>query len=115
MTDETKGADGSVPDEEARIMEIRALTADMRVLLQEMIAAARVDPKTVKPADLLKTLVDLHSAHLKVLEKEEAFHAGLAKHGAAAIDYDAIRAEIGRKLDRIRAARGAEGVSGRAD
>jgi hypothetical protein len=115
MTDETEGAGGPVPDDEARIVEIRALTADMRVLLQQMIAAARVDPRTVKPADLLKTLGELHSAHLKVLEKEEAFHAGLAKRGAAAIDYDAMRAEIGRKLDRIRAARDAEGVSGGAD
>ncbi|WP_333713735.1 hypothetical protein [Yoonia sp.] len=115
MTDETRGAGGPVSDEEARLRELRVLTGDMRVLLQDMVQAARDDPAAVKPADLIRKLGELHSAHLKVLEKEEAFHARLGKDGGEPIDYDAIRASIGRKLDRIRAARDAEGVSGGAD
>jgi len=115
MTDEEKGAGPAAPGDDGRVAEINALTAEIRVLLQEMVKQAREDPAGARPAELLKKIGELHSAHLKVVEKEEAFHAKLARDGADAIDYDRIRAEIGRKLDRIRAARGAEGLSGGAD
>ena len=104
MTKNRKGVAGTAPPVDPRLAEIDELTAQIRELLQEMVALARENPAALKPLEVLRKIAELQSAHLKVLEKEEAFHDKLRAQAAETIDYDLIRADIGRALDRIRAA-----------
>ena len=61
-------------------------------------------------------LAELQAIHVQLLKAEDSF---IEKFGTgnddADIDHDAIRAEIGRALDRIRDTAGAGGVSGEPD
>ncbi len=101
-------------DDAARLRELDTLAQDMRDVLKEMIALARTGAD-IKPADLIKKIADMHAAHLKVVQQEDVLHAKLGLKEEDALDYDAIRAEIGRKLDRIRASLDPDDISGGAD
>ncbi|MDP5359577.1 MAG: hypothetical protein NWR52_05430 [Paracoccaceae bacterium] len=112
MNDEDEMLHDPVQSAAARLIEIAALTEDIRLTLTEMRKALR-DPGGPKPKDLLTKLNELHAAHLKVLAAEEAFNAKTGRTADDdAPDLDAIRADIGRQLDRIRASLGAAGLSG---
>ena len=115
MTEQEKGAGDPAQDAAVRLDEIRRLTDDIKNLLRDRIADWR-DQADLNPAEINKRIGDLHSAHLKLVEQERIFHAKLGLDTEKdAIDFDAIRADIGRALDRIRAKRGAGGVSGGTD
>ena len=115
MTDKKEtGATGS-HRAAARVADIAALTADIRRLLTEMRDAARGGGGPL-PKDLADKVAQLHAAHLKVVASEDMFHAKFGKTDADdAIDFDAVRADIGRQLDRIRAAIVTSGLSDPAD
>jgi hypothetical protein len=99
----------------SRVVKIDAVSQYIRGRLIEMAA----DLKQVTSAnlnELTKQLDLLHAAHLRVVIAEDKFHDKLGTDpDADAIDYDAIRDDIGRQLDRLRDAIIAEGVSGDVD
>jgi len=91
-------------DASARVTEIAELYVSVRNTIRHMIAEIG-SPTDVASKPLLTKLSELQSAHLKVLAAEEAFHAQQqANQSDADIDYDALRADIGSQLDRLRAA-----------
>lgn len=99
----------------ARLAEIDALSRHIRKNLSDMLA--EVDGgHSPNLKELQNKLNELHAAHLKVLAAEDAFHARLGKTtDENAVDFDAVRTEIGRRLDRLRESRAAGGFSGDAD
>ena len=114
MKKHSKGSDD--PDEAGnRVAEIDRLTADIRARLEEMVA----DLKEVTGPNLkaINAKLDLlHAAHFKVLAAEDAFHAKLGTDpDADAVDYDAVRDQVGCRLDRIRQSLLAEGFPCDAD
>jgi hypothetical protein len=109
----------SAPDDAVtaadRLAEITHLSEGIRRTLSEMADALDQRPGAT-PKDVLNKLNELHAVHLKVLAAEDAFHAKLGKTADHdAIDFDAIRAEIGGQLDRIRASLVASGISGASE
>ncbi len=90
-----------------------------RQYIRERLKEMAADLKQVTSAnlnELNKQLDLLHAAHLRVVVAEDKFHDKLGTDpDADAIDYDAIRDDIGRQLDRLRDALIAEGVLGDAD
>ena len=98
-----------------RLAEIKRLSERIRRTLSDM--ADALDQKTgPTPKDVLTKLNELHAVHLKVLTAEDAFHAKLGKTSDDdAIDFEAIRTDIGGQLDRIRDSLVASGVSGAAE
>jgi hypothetical protein len=98
-----------------RLAEITRLSEGIRRTLSDM--ADALDQKTgPTPKDVLTKLNELHAVHLKVLIAEDAFHAKLGKTtDDDAIDFDAIRTEIGSQLDRIRDSLVASGLSGKVE
>lgn len=112
MTDEDETPRDAVRLAAARLAEIRALTEDIRQTLTDMRMVLR-EPGGPKPKDLLTKLNELHAAHLKVLAAEDTFYAKIGKTGhEEPLDLEAIRADIGRRLDRIRESLVAAGLSG---
>lgn len=110
MTERHKGA-GDPAQDAARLEEIRQLTDDIKCLMRERIEGWRTQAD-LSGTEITKRVGELHSAHLKLVEQERIFHAKLGLDlEEDAIDYDEVRAEIGRALDRIRARRAAGGVS----
>jgi hypothetical protein len=115
MNEQTEvGPDG--PDLAAdRVAEIDALSLSIRDLLGQMIAAFK-DGTVTDPKDIVKKLSELQAAHLKVLSAEDAYHAKIGTDpDADAIDYDAVRDQVGCRLDRIRQSLVAEGFPCDAD
>ena len=91
-----------IDDAAARIAELKRLYHSIRatldVQLQEMGLATTSTPKTV-----LAKLNELQTAHLRVLAAEEAFEAQQPNVEISDdTDFDALRYEIGSKLDRLR-------------
>lgn len=67
-------------------------------------------------AEIKAEIAKLEAAHLTLAKAEEALHEKTKHLGAdEGPDYDAIRDEIGRSLDRIRTNEDAEGVSRKPD
>lgn len=98
-----------------RLAEIDALSRSLRQILADMIADIEVGGQTTV-AETIKKLNELQAAHLKVLAAEDTFHAKIGTDpDAVAIDYDSVRLELGRRLDRLRASLLAEAVSRDAD
>jgi len=108
------GPDG--PDGAAeRLAEVEKLSRDIRARLEEM-TAGLVEGSASNLKAITNKLDLLHAAHLKVLAAEDAFHAKLGTDpDADAIDYDAIRTEIGCRLNRLRESLVAEGFPCDAD
>ncbi|WP_055685982.1 hypothetical protein [Loktanella sp. 5RATIMAR09] len=98
-----------------RLVEVDAVSQYIRDRLREMAD----DLKKVTHGnlnDITKQLDLLHASHLRVVIAEDKFHDKLGSDpDADAIDYDAIRDDIGRQLDRLRDALIAKGVLGDAD
>lgn len=99
----------------ARIASIDELTEDILQTLADLLEALRdADDKSgAKPRDLLTKLNELHAVHLRVLAAEESFNAKFGKASDEdSVDFEAVRFEIGRQLDRIRASLIAASLSG---
>lgn len=98
----------------ARLAEIDALSRRIRRALTDMMDTLEAeDDVSALPKAILTKLNELHAAHLRVLAAEDMFHDKIGKEqdpDADAPDYDAIGAEIGRQLDRIRQTLVAKGV-----
>lgn len=102
-------------DAQARVAEITRLFVSIRGVLDHMIGTLGT-PDGDTPKTVVTKLNELHTAHLRVLAAEEAFHDQKARPGGIdAIDFDSIRAEIGSQLDRLREGMAAEGLSGKSD
>ncbi len=101
-----------VPDRAAkRAAEIVRLYERMRDLLDVAIGQLGT-PNAMTPKSVLNKLAELETVHLSLLKVEEKFHEKHANKSAGSdIDYDAVRADLGRQLDRIRAAIKTNGVS----
>ena len=98
-----------------RLAEVDLLSREIRQLLQQMIAAFKMG-EDVPLKEILNKLNQLHAAHLQVVAAEERFHAKLGDDpDEDAIDYDAIRFDVGCQLDRLRQALMAEGFPCDAD
>ncbi len=98
-----------------RLAEIDELSRRIRKNLAEMLADADCAPGPT-PKELQNKLNELHAAHLKVLAAEDAFHAKIGKNpDDDAVDFEAMRIDIGRQLDRIRASLVSGGFSGETD
>ncbi len=105
---------GAVPAAD-RLAEITQLSEGIRRTLSQMTDA--LDQHTgPTPKDILNKLNELHAVHLKVLAAEDAFHAKIGKtKDDDAVDFDIIRVDIGRQLDRIRDAIVAGVISGASE
>jgi len=98
-----------------RLAEVERLSRDVRRALEDMRDLARNTPD-MKPKVLADKLDQVHAAHLRVLRAEDAFREKIGTDSdAEAIDHDAIRADIGRQLDRLRESLAAEGIPREAD
>lgn len=95
-------------DAELRVAEIADLFRRTRTTLDHMIGTVGT-PNAQTPKAIVTKLNELQSVHLKVLDAEEAFYAKQEESSSGTeIDFDAVRAEIGGQLDRIRKAIAAE-------
>jgi hypothetical protein len=55
--------------------------------------------------------MELETVHTTILRSQEAFHEKYKNSNTeSGVDYNAVRADLGRQLDRIRAAIKADGV-----
>ena len=110
---ENENKDGvDAPDLAAsRLAEIEHLSRRISDRLSEMIDDL-TDGSDAPVKQIAIKLEQLHAAHLRVLTAEEAFHAKIGKYAddADAIDYDAVRIDVGCRLDRIRESLLADGV-----
>lgn len=114
MTEQNTDAPGSAASAAVRLAEIDHLSESIRQVLRQM-SDALDDQSGPFPTEILTTLNQLHAAHLKVLTAEDAFHAKLGKTADDdAIDFEAIRADIGGQLDRIRDSLLTSGISSKA-
>lgn len=90
----------------ARVEEVVEIYDGIRAALRASIAEIGT-PTSDTPKSILNRLTTLQAAHLQAVMAEQAYHALKKDSDADAnIDYDLLRAELGRQLDRIRAARG---------
>ena len=80
---------------------------DVIFLLMEDAAGGKTDAAKLT----LMKLSDLQRAYLGVKEAERAFNDKTGNLNNGDIDFDALRDEIGGRLDRLRAARGANSLS----
>lgn len=99
----------------SRVVEIDRLSRALRDRLSKM--TTDVEDVTSANLNALTNKLDLlHAAHLRVVVAEDKFHDKTGTdQDADAIDYDAIRIEIGRQLNRIRDSFIAGDLSGVAD
>lgn len=107
MTNQTTPSPEDGPDAAAqcareRINQLSDLFSEMNMLMHRWL-------DEVGPADLaqgkkmLGKLSDMQTTHLMVLRAEEAFYEKFSDTTASdTVDYERIRAELGRALDRIR-------------
>ena len=98
-----------------RLAEMKQLFRQARDLLA--LALDEIGQPTAEtPKALRKRFDDLFDAHLKAVAAEDAFDAQTGETGDKdVIDYDEIRAELGRQLDRIRDSGGSDAISGEAE
>ncbi len=111
MTERHKGAEDPAQDA-ARLEEIRQLTDDIKRLMRERIVGWRMQAD-LSGTEITKRVGELHSAHLKLVEQERIFYAKLGLDiEEDAIDYDEVRAEIGRGMGPLDG-RGSHATEGR--
>ena len=102
MTKTNDQGRGALDAASERVAEIAALYVRVRDYLQLMLDDIG-QPTAATPKPLLNKISELQSVHLKVLAAEEAFYAQQqVNQPDVEIDYDALRADIGRQIDRIR-------------
>ena len=99
----------------ARVRELAGFFEALKAVFLTQLSQAEGDGGAPSKA-LIAKLAEMQAVHVQLLKAEESF---IEKFGTGqddgAIDHDAIRAEIGRALDRIRDAAGAGGVPGGSD
>ncbi|WP_322891681.1 MULTISPECIES: hypothetical protein [unclassified Yoonia] len=95
---------------QARVIEINTLFARIRKLLDYSLRITD-DLSVDTPRAIITRMDQLIAAHLKVLTAEEAFNAAQNANPGDIADLDSIRDDLGRRLDRLRASLGANGVS----
>lgn len=107
----TEPSHDPIGEARARISEMTRLFEEIRLWLDRCIALE--GPVTKMSAQkMLTKLGELQTAHLMVMRAEEVFHDKFKQDTAGpGIDYDAVRRDLGRALDRIRAANDADGLS----
>jgi len=115
MKTDTTDAAGSTIGVDQRIVTLTTLYNDLSLTLNLQLAELRKgDLAQGKP--LIKKLDELCSVLLALIKAEEAFHEKIKSTAAGHfIDADALRADIGSKLDRIRDAHGTSAVFKRTD
>ncbi|MBB5722073.1 hypothetical protein FHS72_001697 [Loktanella ponticola] len=87
-----------------RISQISTLFVEMRTLLAKWLHDAGPAADATNK-QMMNKINELQGAHMMVLRAEEAFHDKFDTDEIAdGIDYDAARDDIGRELDRLRAA-----------
>ncbi|WP_458790278.1 hypothetical protein [Yoonia sp. MH D7] len=107
----------TLENDESHISEMSAVERTVRIAnlftsisrdLDETMAAYRAEQK-ISPKSIGSKISELQSVHTSLIKAEEAFHEKFSnKDAASGLDYDVLRDEIGRQLDRIRAALGSE-------
>ncbi|MBQ2263492.1 MAG: hypothetical protein II336_19280 [Loktanella sp.] len=97
-----------------RVAEITHLFGRIRALLDHSLRAAD-DLSEETPRAVITRMDQLIAAHLKVLTAEEAFNVAQSTDPAHLADLDAIRDELGRKLDRLRDTAAAAGLPDQPD
>ena len=99
----------------ARVRELAGFFATLKATFLAQLAQIAEEGSPPSKAHVAK-LAELQAIHVQLLKAEDSF---IEKFGTgdddAEIDHDALRAEIGRALDRIRDAAAAGDVSGGAD
>ncbi|WP_242494290.1 hypothetical protein [Loktanella sp. IMCC34160] len=112
MTTQERGRNGEVAEAERKLGEIlNVLTSAQTVLAAQITAIEQTE--ATKTTEVRQALRSLHELYLNFRAAEEKFHE---KYGsglrAGDIDFDAVRAQIGSRLDSLRRARSAGEVSG---
>jgi len=96
---------------EARAQELQKLYVDMQALVREQMDKQRAMDKAELKEVSLK-LSEMQTLQLSLLRAEETLHDKLRfKTDEAKTDYETIRREIGRKLNRLRAELGGSRLS----
>ena len=113
MTDEPTGKAGT---ERARdLLERTANLLSDYMISFEIMANELQRGGVVKDTDFARTLTGISKTRSQLLGEIKAYERHVLKEGGllpdAPLDLDAIRAEIGRRLDRFREAQRAKGVS----
>lgn len=100
---------------ERRAQELQRLYVDMQDLVREQMEKQRaMDKAELKEVNV--KLSEMQSLQLSLLRAEETLYDKLRfKTESQRIDYDAIRREIGRALDRLRGADAATRDAGGAE
>ena len=114
-TELTKTVPLFAADVDPRLLALSALYNDLNTTLNLQMAELRKgDLSQGKP--IIKKLDELCSVLLALIKAEEAYHEKIKSNaGGERIDAEALRADIGGKRDRIRAARRAGEVPRGAD
>lgn len=111
MTKKQKNTRTRVDSAAIRLAEMERLYQDIRDTLVAM-KDRLGKPDGASTKEVLTMVNELNAAHLKLVNAEDAFHAKIGTNpDIDAIDFDAIRVEIGGQLDRIRASLAASGIS----
>lgn len=109
---ETSAAALSAAAERLRIAQLSKLFAEISATIEGLRAVA-CEGTISDWHKVTQKLSELQTVHVKILTAEEAFHDKYSPSGDTdVIDYDVIRHDIGRALDRIRATSNANDVSG---
>lgn len=104
MTTNNKTAPVKQPEMDQRLVALTALYDDLNTTLNLQMAELRNGDLTQgKP--IIKKLDELCSVLLALIKAEEAYHEKIKSTGGGSfVDAEQLRADIGRKLDRIRGA-----------
>lgn len=98
-------------DEASRAAVLARLFHRMSVTLDQMLTEFEAS-RDVSPKPILSKIIELQSVHFAVLKAQEAFlEKTNSSEDRPENDREKIRSDIGGKLDRIRDAIAAEGVS----
>lgn len=102
MTNDKTNAPQGVSSAALRLSEIEGLYQTLRDRVKDLTDQLG-QPTGDTPKNVLNKIDQLTAAHLQLVIAEERFHEKLGQTADDdAIDYDAIRADIGGRVDRIR-------------
>lgn len=110
MTSNPKNSEPDAETASQKLAEMEAVYASARKMVGDLIRSIESGGEGLK--DLTSSLATLHKIFVAVTEAEEKFNdrfGSIERPGD--IDFDAIKDEVGRRLDRLRDAAGPEGFS----